>query len=108
MAITEIIHNVQFKVTDNEAATALEKLLSQADLLQTKLSEAFKGLGKGQSASELSMVDQNARVAGTLLKDRARYKLDMFDSMRYFLQTYFLEFARRSYFRGVASGVLSV
>ena len=39
MAITEIIHNVQFKVTDNEAATALEKLLSQADLLQTKLSE---------------------------------------------------------------------
>ena len=56
----------------------------------------------------IAMVDQNARVAGTLLKDRARYKLDMCDSMRYFLQTYFLEFARRSYFRGVASGVLSV
>lgn len=55
----------------------------------------------------IAMVDQNARVAGTLLKDRSRYKLDMFDSMRYFLQTYFLEFARRSYFRGVASGVLS-
>lgn len=34
-----------------------------------------------------------------LLKDRGMYKLDEFDSMRYFLQTYFHDFAKTKYLR---------
>ena len=40
------------------------------------------------------MAEFSSSVVGTLKKDRNKYKLDMFDSMRYFFQTYFLEFAR--------------
>ena len=54
----------------------------------------------------MATVDHSSSVVGTLKKDRNKYKLDMFDSMRYFFQTYFLEFARKSYFRGVSSGLL--
>lgn len=54
----------------------------------------------------IASVDYESSVVGTLKKDRGKYKLDMFDSMRYFFQTFFLEFARKAYFRGSMSGLL--
>lgn len=54
----------------------------------------------------IASVDYDSSVVGALKKDRGKYKLDMFDSMRYFFQTFFLEFARKAYFRGSMSGLL--
>lgn len=35
-------------------------------------------------------------------KDRQEYKMDAFDSMRYFMQDYFLDFARKTYLRAIS------
>lgn len=39
--------------------------------------------------------------AGQLKKDRKEYKMDLFDGMRYLFQTYFLEFAQKTYFKAI-------
>lgn len=46
-------------------------------------------------------VDVDSTTPGKLLKDRARFKLDMFDSYRYFMQTFLLSFAQKKYMRNL-------
>lgn len=41
----------------------------------------------------IAMIDENSNVPGALKKDRDVYKMDLFDCMRYFFQTYFKEYA---------------
>lgn len=44
---------------------------------------------------QMATVDEKKTEAGVLLKDRAQYKMDLFDGFRYFLQTYFEDFSTR-------------
>lgn len=48
---------------------------------------------------QIAKVDNNSSTPSKLLKDRGMYKLDMFDSYRYMLQTLFNDFAKNTYFR---------
>lgn len=48
---------------------------------------------------EIAKVDIKSMTPHKLLKDRGMYKMDEFDSGRYFFQTYFLEYAKKKYFR---------
>lgn len=50
---------------------------------------------------QIAEVDKTATVPFKLKKDRLKYKLDCFDSMRYMFQTIFLEFAQKTYFRAL-------
>lgn len=43
--------------------------------------------------------DPNSANPSKLLKNRTTHKMDTFDSMRYFFQTYFHKFAKETYFR---------
>lgn len=45
----------------------------------------------------IATVDEKSLTPGKLKKDREAYKMDLFDAFRYFLQTYFKEFADRVY-----------
>ena len=47
---------------------------------------------------QLATIDTK-KGASHLLKDRENYKMDVFDTMRYLLQTYFHEFAQKTYLR---------
>ncbi len=47
---------------------------------------------------EIAEVDEDSATSHKLRKDRDRFKLDFFDSMRYFFQRYFHEFAESVYF----------
>lgn len=49
---------------------------------------------------EKSTVDEE-KGAGHLKKDRKDFKMDLFDGMRYFFQTYFLDFAQKTYFKAI-------
>jgi len=50
--------------------------------------------------SEAARVDNTKATPHQLLKDRNKgLKMDAFDSVRYFFQTYFLEYAKKKYFR---------
>lgn len=40
-------------------------------------------------------VDETKQKAGVLRKDRKEYKMDLFDGLRYFFQTYFEEYAKK-------------
>lgn len=42
-------------------------------------------------------VDPNGAIGNKLQKDRQDYKMDYFDSMRYMIQTYFLQYMRETY-----------
>lgn len=47
-------------------------------------------------------VDLNSTKPSQLLKDRNKgFKMDVFDAMRYFFQTYFLEYAQKTYWKGL-------
>lgn len=45
--------------------------------------------------------DEKKAKPHCLLKDRGLYKMDAFDSMRYFFQTYFLEYCQRTYWKRI-------
>lgn len=47
------------------------------------------------SDCQMAMVDEDSHVPGALKKDRDMYKMDHFDCMRYFFQTWFKDFAGR-------------
>lgn len=49
--------------------------------------------------SQQAKVDIECKKPSQLLKDRGQYKNDEFDSMRYFFQTYFHQFAKERYFK---------
>lgn len=51
---------------------------------------------------ERAKVKEDAKLPGTLLKDREDHKNDEFDAMRYFFQTYFNEYAKKTYFKAIA------
>lgn len=46
---------------------------------------------------EMARLDDKSKKPHQLLKDREQYKMDEFDSMRYFLQTYFNEYITKTY-----------
>ncbi len=46
----------------------------------------------------LATTDPKSKNPHQLLKDRKLYKMDLFDGMRYFFQTYFTKFAKSNYF----------
>jgi hypothetical protein len=46
-------------------------------------------------------VDINHKLGSQLLKDRGENKMDYFDSMRYFFQTYYNEHVRSTYLKGI-------
>lgn len=46
-------------------------------------------------------VDSENKKPSALLKDRQAYKMDLFDAMRYFFQTYFHSWAKDNYFRAM-------
>lgn len=48
---------------------------------------------------QMSKVDIDNKKPSQLLKDRENHKNDEFDSMRYFFQTYFHQFAKDAYFK---------
>lgn len=48
---------------------------------------------------QIAKVDIKSTTPSKLLKDRGMYKLDAFDSMRYFFQTMFNDFAKTTYFK---------
>lgn len=48
---------------------------------------------------EKATIDVKTMTASALKKDRDQYKMDVFDAMRYDLQTYFNKFAKEKYFR---------
>lgn len=48
----------------------------------------------------IAVVEQGGKQ-GELKKDRNKFKLDLFDSMRYFFQTFWLDFARKKYLKSV-------
>lgn len=48
---------------------------------------------------QIAMVDEKSSKPSHLLKDRGIYKMDAFDGMRYFFQTYFLKWVRKAYWR---------
>lgn len=50
---------------------------------------------------QIAKVDEKSSTPSKLLKDRGIYKLDCFDSARYFFQTLFNDFAKNTYFRAV-------
>lgn len=56
----------------------------------------------------VAMVDVDMRIPDILKKDRKRYKLDMFDSMRYYFQTFFLSYTKERYFSGIKGDLLKV
>jgi hypothetical protein len=43
--------------------------------------------------------DPDSKKPSQLLKDRGQYKMDLFDGMRYFFQTYFHVWAKDNYLR---------
>lgn len=47
---------------------------------------------------EIAEVDEDSGKPHQLRKDREKFKMDYFDSMRYFFQRYFHEFAQSVYF----------
>jgi phage terminase large subunit len=47
------------------------------------------------SECQMATVDEKKTEAGVLLKDRQQHKMDLFDGMRYFFQTYFEDFSTR-------------
>jgi phage terminase large subunit len=47
---------------------------------------------------EIAEVDENSTKPHQLRKDRDKFKMDYFDSMRYFFQRYFHDFAKSIYF----------
>lgn len=49
---------------------------------------------------QIATVDDTKIKAGVLKKDRGTYKMDVFDCFRYFMQTYFKEYAEKVYFSG--------
>lgn len=48
---------------------------------------------------EIAKVDEKSKKPHQLYKDRGVYKMDGFDSGRYFFQTYFLDYAKKKYLR---------
>lgn len=48
---------------------------------------------------QIAKCDEKSKKPSHLLKDRGIYKMDAFDAMRYFFQTYFLEWVRKAYWR---------
>ena len=46
----------------------------------------------------IARIDEKSRKPHELLKDRKLFKMDLFDGMRYFFQTYFTKFAKSNYF----------
>jgi len=52
---------------------------------------------------EKAKVDVKSSKPSHLLKDRGIYKMDAFDSMRYILQTYFLKYVQKTYWKGIKS-----
>lgn len=51
----------------------------------------------------IARTDDKSHRPGTLLKDRGIYKMDLFDAMRYFFQTYFKSYASKVAFRKQAA-----
>ena len=47
---------------------------------------------------EIAEVDDKSSTPSKLRKDRDKFKMDLFDAMRYFYQTYFNDFVRNTYF----------
>jgi phage terminase large subunit len=50
---------------------------------------------------QMAKVDTDNKKPSQLLKDRENHKNDEFDSMRYFFQTYFHQFAKDKYFKAI-------
>lgn len=50
---------------------------------------------------QLARPDEESTKPSQLMKDRGLYKMDEFDSMRYFFQTYYHEFAKDKYFKAI-------
>jgi hypothetical protein len=48
---------------------------------------------------EKATVDPKSLKPSMLLKDRGAYKMDLFDGMRYYFQTYWNTWAKDTYFR---------
>lgn len=52
---------------------------------------------------EIARLDDKSKKPHQLLKDREMYKMDEFDSMRYFFQTYFNEYVTKTYINALNS-----
>lgn len=70
-----------------------------------KISE--KGCPKLLNDIRIAEVDTGSGVAGRLKKDRGRFKMDLFDAMRYHFQTYDLKFIKKYIYgrEGKSTGV---
>lgn len=49
----------------------------------------------------IATTNDKSKKPGELKKDRDKYKMDLFDGMRYFFQAYFHDFAVKTYFKAI-------